>query len=57
MVKNLPSTTGHVGSIPGRGTKIPHDAWCGQTKRFLHGGLLTSVYKILPRNEDKQEDY
>ena len=21
MVKNLPSTTGHVGSIPGRGTK------------------------------------
>ena len=28
MVKNLPSTTGHVGSIPGRGTKIPHDAWC-----------------------------
>ena len=57
MVKNLPSTPGHVGSIPGRGTKIPHDAWCSQTKRFLHGGLLTSVYKILPRSEDKQEDY
>ena len=24
MVKNLPSTAGDVGSIPGQGTKIPH---------------------------------
>ena len=24
MVKNLPSNAGDVGSIPGRGTKIPH---------------------------------
>ena len=24
VVKNLPSNAGHVGSIPGRGTKIPH---------------------------------
>ena len=24
MVKNPPSTAGDVGSIPGRGTKIPH---------------------------------
>ena len=25
-VKNLPSNAGDVGSIPGRGTKIPHAA-------------------------------
>ena len=25
MVKNPPSNAGDVGSIPGRGTKIPHD--------------------------------
>ena len=24
VVKNLPSSAGDVGSIPGRGTKIPH---------------------------------
>ena len=24
VVKNLPSSAGHVGSIPGQGTKIPH---------------------------------
>ena len=24
VVKNLPSNAGDVGSIPGRGTKIPH---------------------------------
>ena len=26
MVKNPPSNAGYVGSIPGRGTKIPHTA-------------------------------
>ena len=26
MVKNLPSNVGDVGSIPGRGTRIPHAA-------------------------------
>ena len=26
VVKNLPSTAGGVGSIPGQGTKIPHAA-------------------------------
>ena len=30
MVKTLPSNAGGVGSIPGRGTKIPHAAGCGQ---------------------------
>ena len=24
------STAGTAGSIPGRGTKIPHTVWCGQ---------------------------
>ena len=24
------STAGSAGSIPGRGTKVPHAAWCGQ---------------------------
>ena len=27
------STAGGTGSIPGRGTKIPHAAWCGQTNK------------------------
>ena len=26
-------TAGGMGSIPGRGTKIPHAAWCGQKKK------------------------
>ena len=26
MVKNPPSNAGDMGSIPGQGTKIPHDA-------------------------------
>ena len=26
MVKNMPSNAGDVGSLPGRGTKIPHNA-------------------------------
>ena len=26
VVKNLPCGAGHVGSIPDRGTKIPHEA-------------------------------
>ena len=27
------SKAGGTGSIPGRGTKIPHAAWCGQKKK------------------------
>ena len=30
VVKNPPSNAGGAGSIPGRGTEIPHVAWCGQ---------------------------
>ena len=30
LVKNPLSNAGGVGSIPGRGTKIPHATWCGQ---------------------------
>ena len=28
------STAGGTGSIPGRGTKIPNDARCGQINKF-----------------------
>ena len=27
MVKNLPPNAAYMGSIPGRGTKIPHAMW------------------------------
>ena len=27
VVKNLPPNAGDIGSIPGRGTKIPHATW------------------------------
>ena len=33
VVKNHTFTAGDVGSIPGRGTKILHDAWCSQEKK------------------------
>ena len=40
MVKNLPSNAGDVGSIPGRGTKIPHVAGqlspCATTTELTH---------------------
>ena len=30
VVKSPPSNAGDMGSIPGRGTKIPHAVQCGQ---------------------------
>ena len=30
----LAPSAGHMGSIPGQGTKIPHAAWLGQKKRI-----------------------
>ena len=30
-------TTGGIGSIPGRGTKIPHALWCNQKNFFFKG--------------------
>lgn len=34
VVKTLPFTAGGMGSIPGRRTKIPHAAECGQKFSF-----------------------
>ena len=39
MVKNLPSNAGDMGSIPGQGTKIPHDV--GQLSR--HAAITEHV--------------
>ena len=33
VVKTPPSNEGGTGSIPGRGTKIPHAAWRNQKKK------------------------
>ena len=33
VVESPPSTAGGLGSIPGRGTKIPHAVWCGQKQK------------------------
>ena len=35
MVKNPPFNAGDTGSIPGRGTKIPHAVQRGQKKNLL----------------------
>ena len=46
-VKNLPSNAGHMGSIPGQGTKIPHAM--GQlsphtaTKKIPHAATKTPM--------------
>ena len=34
------STAGGLGSIPGRGTKTPHAAWCGQKKKKIFFSAL-----------------
>ena len=40
MVKNSPSSAGDAGSIPGRGTKIPHATGqlspCATTTELVH---------------------
>ena len=42
MVKNPPSNAGHVGLIPGRGTKIPHATGqlspCASTRELMRPG-------------------
>ena len=35
VVKNPPSNAGGMGSIPGRGAKIPHATWCSQKKKII----------------------
>ena len=49
MVKNMPSNAEDVGSLPGRGTKIPHNAgqlsrvsqleWCSK-ESFRHKNIF-----------------
>ena len=45
MVKNPPSNAGDAGSIPGRGTKIPHASGqlspCTATTEPMHSGAHT----------------
>ena len=38
MVRTPRFTAESPGSIPGRGTKIPQAAWCGQKKKKKGGG-------------------
>ena len=49
MVQNLPCNAGDVGSIPGRGTKIPHvmEQLCSSTAsaKPMHFGAHTSQLK------------
>ena len=54
MLRLHASNAGGAGSIPGRGTKIPHAVWCGQKKNnnnnnlnFLHSkGIKIPTRKI-----------
>ena len=43
VVKTLPSNARSTGSVPGRGTKIPHVAECGQ-KLHTHTHTHTHTY-------------
>ena len=38
MVKSLPLSAGDVSSVPGRETKIPHDAWTRKKKKKNQAG-------------------
>ena len=41
-------SAGSTGSVPGRGTKIPHAAWCGQKKTWRqHGGTKMDTLHIV----------
>ena len=51
VVKTLPSNAGGTASIPGRGTKIPHAAQCGQKKKkkkesSFQGGCANQSQKL-----------
>ena len=39
VVNTSPSSAGHVGSIPGRGAKIPHALWPKKPKHKTEGML------------------
>ena len=50
------SSAGDAGSIPGRGTKIPHAARHGQNKKLktsVHQSLLSRKWKDDPQSQRK----
>ena len=57
MVKNPPSNTGDVGSIPGRGTKIPHATGelspCAATTEPTRSGARMPQLERSPRTATK----
>ena len=47
VVKTLPSIARGKGSIPGGGTKIPHDMWhCQKKKKKKIGMIIISMCKV-----------
>ena len=54
MVKTPPSNAGGTGLIPGRGTKIPHYARCGQK---LKNKVIKMKQKIIEINNLSQHRF
>ena len=52
VVKTPPSNAGGAGSIPGRGTKIPHAARCGQ-KYILKKSNCVSALRLTCDSKEK----
>ena len=46
MVKILPNNAGGMGSIPDKGTKIPHAALCSQNLKYKLIKVYTDCFKI-----------
>ena len=45
MVKTLPNNAGGMGSIPGKGTKIPHAALCSQKLKYKLIKVYTDCFR------------
>ena len=56
MVKNPPSNTGDVGSIPGQGTKIPHATEATKPMHRPHPETKTQCSQKNPKNKTKTPD-
>ena len=61
MVKNLPSNAGDAGSIPGRGTKIPHATGqlnpCAATTEPVHSGARAPQLESQTREKPAHCNY